>query len=53
MKHERDKKELTNGPNDAFGVVWAVFVGLVLSNNGLPTRVCSKGGSVCHVGCTE
>ena len=30
-----------------------VFVGLLLSNNGLPTRVCSEGGSVCHVGCTE
>ena len=37
-------------PNASFG---PVFMGLLLSNNGLPTRVCSQGGSVCHVGYTE
>ena len=25
-KHERKKEKLTNGPNDASGIVWAIFV---------------------------
>ena len=55
----KERKELTNGPNDAKCVIWACFCGsadhLLLSKNNPPTCICSKGGSVtfCLVSCND